>query len=62
MTLKISRRRGLMAAGAAMLAAPIGRSLAANDIAGGKPITLLVSYPAGRAGAVPECAGVHAQL
>jgi hypothetical protein len=40
-------RRGLLAAGAALLAAPLGRAFAAGDIAGGKPITLLVSYPAG---------------
>ena len=36
-----------MAAGAAALALPAGRSFAAGEIAGGKPITLLVSYPAG---------------
>jgi tripartite-type tricarboxylate transporter receptor subunit TctC len=47
MTLKISNRRGMLAAGAALLAAPIGRAFAAGDIGGGKPITLLVSYPAG---------------
>ena len=40
-------RRQLMLAGCAVLAAPAGRALAAADIAGGKPITLLVSYPAG---------------
>jgi tripartite-type tricarboxylate transporter receptor subunit TctC len=42
-----SRRRGLLAAGAALLTAPLGSAFAAGDIAGGKPITLLVSYPAG---------------
>jgi len=47
MTLKISNRRGMLAAGAALLAAPMGRAFAAGDIGGGKPITLLVSYPAG---------------
>ena len=46
-TPKLSNRRGLLAAGAAMLAAPLGRAFAAGDIAGGKPITLVVSYPAG---------------
>ena len=40
-------RRGVLAAGTAFLAAPMGRALAASDIAGGKPITLVVSYPAG---------------
>jgi tripartite-type tricarboxylate transporter receptor subunit TctC len=45
-TLQVSRRQ-LMLAGCAVLAAPTGRALAAADIAGGKPITLLVSYPAG---------------
>jgi tripartite-type tricarboxylate transporter receptor subunit TctC len=47
MTLKILNRRGMLAAGAALLAAPMQRAFAAGDIAGGKPITLLVSYPAG---------------
>jgi tripartite-type tricarboxylate transporter receptor subunit TctC len=46
MTLKTSNRRGMLAAGAALLAAPMGRAFAAGDIGGGKPITLLVSYPA----------------
>lgn len=42
------RRRQLLAAGAtAALAAPLGLARAAGDIAGGKPVTLLVSYPAG---------------
>ncbi|CAD5372957.1 conserved exported hypothetical protein [Rubrivivax sp. A210] len=45
--LELSRRRGLLAAGAALLAAPLGRAFAAGDIAGGRPITLVVSYPAG---------------
>ncbi len=40
-------RRRLLAAGGALLAAPFGRAFAAGDIAGGKPITLVVSYPAG---------------
>jgi len=43
----LSTRRGMLTAGAALLVAPFGRALAAGDIAGGKPITLLVSYPAG---------------
>ncbi len=42
----VSRRR-MMLAGCAAVAAPAGRALAAADIAGGKPITLLVSYPPG---------------
>jgi tripartite-type tricarboxylate transporter receptor subunit TctC len=49
-TLEFAHRRGLLAAGAALLAAPwipSGRALAAGDTAGGKPITLVVSYPAG---------------
>ena len=46
-TLKLSHRRGVLAAGAALLAAPMGRAFAAGDIGGGKPITLVVSYPAG---------------
>ncbi len=40
-------RRRLLAASGALLAAPFGRAFAAGDIAGGKPITLVVSYPAG---------------
>ena len=40
-------RRGMLTAGAALFAAPPGRVFAAGEIAGGKPITLLVSYPAG---------------
>lgn len=40
-------RRRLLAAGGALLAAPFGRAFAAGEIAGGKPITLVVSYPAG---------------
>jgi len=40
-------RRRLLAAGGALFAAPFGRAFAAGDIAGGKPITLVVSYPAG---------------
>ena len=40
-------RRRLLAASAALLGLPHGRSFAAGDIAGGKPITLVVSYPAG---------------
>lgn len=46
-TLKLSHRRGVLAAGAALAAVPLGRAFAAGDIGGGKPITLLVSYPAG---------------
>lgn len=49
-TLKLTRRRGMLAAGAAsatLMAAPLRRAFAAGDIAGGKPITLVVSYPAG---------------
>lgn len=42
-----TRRRVLAAAGSALLAAPVGRAFAAGDIAGGRPITLVVSYPAG---------------
>jgi tripartite-type tricarboxylate transporter receptor subunit TctC len=41
------RRRGLVATGATLLASPFGRAMAAGDIAGGKPVTLVVSYPAG---------------
>ena len=41
------RRRHALAAGAAWLAAPFGQASAAGDIAGGKPINLVVSYPAG---------------
>jgi tripartite-type tricarboxylate transporter receptor subunit TctC len=47
MTLKNSNRRAVLAAGATLLAAPMSRAFAAGDIGGGKPITLLVSYPAG---------------
>jgi tripartite-type tricarboxylate transporter receptor subunit TctC len=47
MTHKLSNRRGVLAAAAAVVAAPMGRAFASGDIAGGKPITLLVSYPAG---------------
>jgi tripartite-type tricarboxylate transporter receptor subunit TctC len=42
-----STRRGVIAAGAALLAAPFGRAFAAGDIAGGKPISLVVTYPPG---------------
>lgn len=42
-----SIRRGMLATGAALIATPFGRTWAAGDIAGGKPITLVVSYPAG---------------
>jgi tripartite-type tricarboxylate transporter receptor subunit TctC len=42
-----SRRGVLASAGSALLAAPMGRAFAAGDIAGGRPITLVVSYPAG---------------
>lgn len=48
--LHLSTRRAVLTAGAAWLAAPMGRAFAAGEtgpIAGGKPITLLVSYPAG---------------
>lgn len=47
MTLKNSNRRAVLAAGATLLGAPMSRAFAAGDIGGGKPITLLVSYPAG---------------
>jgi tripartite-type tricarboxylate transporter receptor subunit TctC len=40
-------RRTVLAAGAAALATPFSTALAAGDIAGGKPISLIVSYPAG---------------
>lgn len=40
-------RRHLLAAGGSLLAAPFGRAFAGGDIAGGKPVTLVVSYPAG---------------
>lgn len=43
----VLRRRGLLAAGATLLAGPWVRAAAAGDIAGGKPVTLVVSYPAG---------------
>ena len=42
----LSRRRWLAAAGAC-LASTAGTARAAGDIAGGRPITLVVSYPAG---------------
>lgn len=45
--LKLTNRRGVLAASAALMAAPLRRAFAAGDIAGGKPITLVVSYPAG---------------
>jgi tripartite-type tricarboxylate transporter receptor subunit TctC len=45
-TLPLSRR-SLLLASAAALAVPTSRVMAAGDIGGGKPITLLVSYPAG---------------
>ncbi len=41
------RRRLLGVASCALLTVPAGRAWSAGDIAGGKPITLLVSYPAG---------------
>jgi len=47
MTRKLSGRRGILAAGTVLAAAAVGRVSAAGAIAGGKPITLLVSYPAG---------------
>jgi tripartite-type tricarboxylate transporter receptor subunit TctC len=40
-------RRRVLTAAAALLSVAADRSRAAADIAGGKPITLLVSYPAG---------------
>jgi tripartite-type tricarboxylate transporter receptor subunit TctC len=40
-------RRSAIAAGAALLAAPFGRAFAAGDIAGGKAISLVVTYPPG---------------
>jgi tripartite-type tricarboxylate transporter receptor subunit TctC len=40
-------RRTVLAADAATLATPFSTALAAGDIAGGKPISLIVSYPAG---------------
>lgn len=46
-TPRLSNRRGVLAAGAALLTAPLGRAVAAGEVAGGKPITLVVSYPAG---------------
>ncbi len=46
-TLNSIPRRGVLAAGAAWLASPWARAAGPGDIAGGKPITLLVSYPAG---------------
>jgi tripartite-type tricarboxylate transporter receptor subunit TctC len=44
MNLPFLKRRGFLAASAASVAWP---AMAAADIAGGKPITLVVSYPAG---------------
>ena len=46
-TFERSNRRHALATGAALLAAPLTRVQAAGDIAGGKPVTLVVSYPAG---------------
>mgnify|MGYP001023949752 CR=1 FL=1 len=46
-TLKLSSRRGVLAAGAAWMAAPLAPAFAAGPVAGGKPVTLVVSYPAG---------------
>lgn len=46
-TSHLTTRRGALAAGAALLAAPFGRAFAAGDIAGGKPISLVVTYPPG---------------
>mgnify|MGYP003593388732 CR=1 FL=1 len=46
-TFERSNRRHALATGAALLAAPFTRVQAAGGIAGGKPITLVVSYPAG---------------
>lgn len=43
----VMRRRTMLKAGAALLASPMSRALATSDVGGGKPITLLVSYPAG---------------
>jgi tripartite-type tricarboxylate transporter receptor subunit TctC len=45
--LMLTSRRGMLATSAALMAAPWSRTFAAGDIAGGKPITLVVSYPAG---------------
>jgi len=42
-----TRRRRLLQAGAALCAPLPGLARAAADVAGGKPITLVVSYPAG---------------
>ena len=38
-----SIRRGMLATGAALIATPFGLTWAAGDIAGDKPITLVVS-------------------
>ena len=46
-TPRMPTRRRLLAACAALVGVPHGRGFAAGDIAGGKPITLVVSYPAG---------------
>ena len=46
-TFERSNRRHALVTGAALLAAPLTRVQAAGDIAGGKPVTLVVSYPAG---------------
>jgi tripartite-type tricarboxylate transporter receptor subunit TctC len=43
----LSTRRNVLKVGTALLAASTTRAFATGDIAGGKPITLLVSYPAG---------------
>ena len=71
-------RRRVLTAGAALFSLPTGRDVAAGEIAGGKPITLLVSYPAGGGadvmarliaprladalGQLPERPGVRSQL
>lgn len=46
-TSHITTRRRLIAGTAALLAAPFGRAFAAGDIAGGKAISLVVTYPPG---------------
>lgn len=46
-TSHITTRRSLIAGTAALLAAPFGRAFAAGDIAGGKAISLVVTYPPG---------------
>ncbi len=43
----LTRRRFIHAGATACLALPVGPTRAAADIAGGKPISLVVSYPAG---------------